>query len=289
MNSHPLPRVGTVFFDTIDLTALQRAIEPLLIDTWSFFSEDSVEIPTEPVTAIATADENGNISFRPPARLDPHEVRFYGGLQTASEKFEPTSASVQGFRGLIESANSLQWRHLRFHIVHCKVTRFSGTALAGAYKGEHFNFKANADEGSCELGCRLKTDEISVEFLDRLIKETGLSFKPQKHSRDIPEWLETELLCESMHLCNKCRSEGVIIHHIKAVEDGGETKKENLIVLCLACHRQAHTKSQLTKNLKPEHLFFYKKHHQQWAAQQGISMPVGHILVATTDGIPADS
>ena len=50
---------------------------------------------------------------------------------------------------------------------------------------------------------------------------------------------------------------GVIIHHL----DGNANNNiyDNLAVLCLSCHDQAHTSRKLTRNLRPEHISDFKE------------------------------
>ena len=132
------------------------------------------------------------------------------------------------------------------------------------------------------MQCRLREKSLTDGFIARLVEELKLSTKPKKFSRDVPEWLETKLLCDSIHLCNVCHQEGVIIHHIKFVEEGGKTEEDNLIVLCLTHQRQAHSKSQLTRNLKPQHLREYKRRHLEWVAQQDFNLPSGYAPLPKT-------
>ena len=76
----------------------------------------------------------------------------------------------------------------------------------------------------------------------------------------IPSDLEAKLLVESRNTCNLCwRSREVQIHHIFAVELGGDNSEENLIVVCLNCHSEAHTKKEMARNLKPQTLRLYKE------------------------------
>ena len=138
-------------------------------------------------------------------------------------------------------------------------------------------------EGTCEIQCRLRERRLTEELIARLIERLSLSAKPKKHSRDVPEWLERKLLCDSIHLCNVCRQDDVIIHHIVAVEDGGRTAEDNLIVLCLKHHGKCHSSAQFTRNIKPEDLREYKRRHLAWVAQQGRTAPLGRITELDND------
>ena len=70
------------------------------------------------------------------------------------------------------------------------------------------------------------------------------------------------------------------IHHIKAVEEGGLTVEENLIVLCLKHHRMAHTKSDLSKKMTESHLREYKRRHLEWVASRARMISVRRMTPA---------
>ena len=72
------------------------------------------------------------------------------------------------------------------------------------------------------------------EHFDDAIREYRTS------ERYIPTPLE-ELLYElAGHRCTICQAPLLEIHHIKPLEQGGETTYENLIVLCPNCHTRVH-------------------------------------------------
>lgn len=76
----------------------------------------------------------------------------------------------------------------------------------------------------------------------------------------IPPELEAKLLVESRNTCNLCwKSREVQIHHIDPVEEGGDNSEENLIVVCLNCHSEAHTAKHMARNLKSQTLRLYKE------------------------------
>lgn len=78
--------------------------------------------------------------------------------------------------------------------------------------------------------------------------------------KPIPADLEAKLLVESRDTCNICwKNREVQIHHIIPVELGGDNADENLIVVCLNCHSEVHTKRELARNLKPQTLRLYKE------------------------------
>ncbi|WP_066044497.1 HNH endonuclease signature motif containing protein [Bathymodiolus septemdierum thioautotrophic gill symbiont] len=63
----------------------------------------------------------------------------------------------------------------------------------------------------------------------------------------IPKAIENRLLYESAYACVVCQSDGCHIHHID--QDHSNNKENNLVVLCIKHHDEAHTKRQLSKNL----------------------------------------
>lgn len=79
----------------------------------------------------------------------------------------------------------------------------------------------------------------------------------------IPEKLKHDLFYRSARTCAVCRVPGgVQIHHID--ENSSNNNEDNLVVLCLRCHDEAHTKRSLTQNLTSEDLLHAKK---KWEAE----------------------
>ena len=72
-----------------------------------------------------------------------------------------------------------------------------------------------------------------------------------------------KLLFESRYTCCACRdrSRGIIVHHIHKYSESRSHAEDNLVVLCLNCHGEAHTKRELQLNLTPERL---REHKKQW-------------------------
>ena len=68
----------------------------------------------------------------------------------------------------------------------------------------------------------------------------------------IPKAIERRLLYESAYACVICQSSGCHIHHID--QNHSNNKEENLVVLCVKHHDEAHTKRQLSKNLDSQAL-----------------------------------
>jgi hypothetical protein len=191
-------------------------------------------------------------------------------VSTSAETIEFAWAEVDAF---IAQLRSGEWESAHVKLQRAKVTPNVGFVVPNA-SDEGLALFIHKEEGSLQLQCRFRDVQISREFAERLHGSLRLSPKPIKFSRDIPQRLETQLLCDSMHMCNVCRDEGVIIHHIKPVEDGGKTIETNLIVLCLKHHRQAHSRSELSKNLTATHLFEYKRRHRLWVEARGSAIPV---------------
>lgn len=59
-------------------------------------------------------------------------------------------------------------------------------------------------------------------------------------ARYVPTALEQLLFELAGHRCTICKAPWMEIHHIHEHEKGGETKYENLIVLCPNCHTRVH-------------------------------------------------
>lgn len=72
--------------------------------------------------------------------------------------------------------------------------------------------------------------------------------------------LEAKLLVASRHTCCICwKSKEVQIHHIVPKELGGDDSEDNLIVICLNCHSEAHTRKDMARNLSPLTLKLYRE------------------------------
>ncbi|MBN3526424.1 HNH endonuclease [Paenibacillus apiarius] len=72
----------------------------------------------------------------------------------------------------------------------------------------------------------------------------------------IPENTTRKILFESKYTCCICRdnSRSIIIHHIVPWEISRSHSEENLVVLCLEHHGEAHSKHELSINLSPERI-----------------------------------
>ena len=97
----------------------------------------------------------------------------------------------------------------------------------------------------------LRTLNIPEELLQSLLQES----RPP-----IPPATLNKVLYESRMTCCVCRdrSQGIIVHHICEFSNSRSHAEENLVVLCLNHHGEAHTKRELQLNLTPERLREFK-------------------------------
>ena len=77
----------------------------------------------------------------------------------------------------------------------------------------------------------------------------------------VPKRLQQKLLYDSQYVCAVCQSDGCHIHHID--QDHSNNAEDNLIVLCVSHHNEAHTKRDHSKNLDSSALRDAK---QKWNA-----------------------
>ncbi|GHT12540.1 hypothetical protein AGMMS4956_07320 [Bacteroidia bacterium] len=77
----------------------------------------------------------------------------------------------------------------------------------------------------------------------------------------IPEETVNKLLYESKRTCCICRdnSKSIIIHHIEEWYISHNHNEENLVILCLQHHDEAHTKRKLSLNLSKDNILASKK------------------------------
>jgi hypothetical protein len=77
----------------------------------------------------------------------------------------------------------------------------------------------------------------------------------------IPSETMNKLLFESGWACCVCgkTSGGIIVHHIEKYSESHSHDEDNLVVLCLNHHGEAHTKRELSINLTPDRLRAFKK------------------------------
>ena len=121
----------------------------------------------------------------------------------------------------------------------------SETANRLASAGYSLNSLKSLDKNS------LQALNISEELIQALLQEP----RPP-----IPTEILNKVLYESRMTCCVCRdrSQGIIVHHIHEFSDSRNHGEENLVVLCLNHHGEAHTRRELQLNLTPERLREFK-------------------------------
>ncbi len=72
----------------------------------------------------------------------------------------------------------------------------------------------------------------------------------------IPDNITDNLLYKSRRTCCICRdsNRSIIIHHIKEWSESKSNEENNLVVLCLHHHDEAHTRKELSQNLTAERI-----------------------------------
>jgi hypothetical protein len=243
MKRIPLSGKAIMYFERLDVDALEREIQRV------------IETPVE------------HFSLTKDAQGGSHILRRFH-VVTEEEVIEFDRAEAPDFFARLRTND---WSHALIKVGHGYITANLGFVLPPTDVDEYVNIFIDNNDGSLEIACRLQNVRLNQQFFGGLVASLKLSEKPIKHSRRIPQELETRLLCDAMHVCSVCKEEGVQIHHIKPVEEGGLTVEENLIVVCLKHHRMAHTKSDLSKKLTEAHLREYKRRHLEWVASRGVS------------------
>lgn len=116
------------------------------------------------------------------------------------------------------------------------------------------NLKHYDKERLIELG-------ISDLIADSILKEN----RPP-----IPSTTVTKLLYESKRTCCICRdsSRSIIIHHIKEWSKSKDHSEDNLVVLCLIHHDEAHSKKELSLNLSEKQIKASKKKWIEFSKKQ---------------------
>lgn len=105
---------------------------------------------------------------------------------------------------------------------------------------------------------RLK-DLVKLEISEELAKQLLKDSRPPISTQAV-----NQLLYESRDVCCVCRSTNkpIIIHHID--ENRSNNSPENLAVLCLNHHGDAHTKKGLSRNLTPD---IIKELKEKWVQE----------------------
>ncbi|MEG4110032.1 HNH endonuclease signature motif containing protein [Microcoleus sp. S13_C5] len=108
----------------------------------------------------------------------------------------------------------------------------------------------------------LRSLNIPEELIDKLLREK----RPP-----IPSETLNKVLYESGMTCCICgdKNQGIIVHHIEEYSVSRNHAEDNLVVLCLNHHGEAHTKRELQQNLTPERLRDFKQRWLDWLKQPG--------------------
>ena len=105
------------------------------------------------------------------------------------------------------------------------------------------------------------------------IREELIDIILRKKRPPIPPETLKKVLYESGMTCCMCRyknqGQGVIVHHIEEYSVSRNHAEDNLVVLCLNHHGEAHTKRELQQNLTPERLRDFKQRWLDWLNQPG--------------------
>lgn len=129
-----------------------------------------------------------------------------------------------------------------------------------------------------ETANRLVKDGYKLSDLTTLDEKTLISLNISEELIDIirkgkrppiPSETMNKLLFESGWACCVCgkTSGGIIVHHIEKYSESHSHDEDNLVVLCLNHHGEAHTKRELGINLTPDRLRASKKLRLEWVKQ----------------------
>ena len=109
----------------------------------------------------------------------------------------------------------------------------------------------------------------TIPQIKRLSKDQQLRFgitpelkEKLDRRKPIPEKIVSQLLYESKRtccICNGTHSNEIVIHHITSWGETKDNSENNLVVLCLHCHGEAHTVRGLSRNLTKDQILHAKK------------------------------
>lgn len=122
------------------------------------------------------------------------------------------------------------------------------------------------DSQTIEKICDAKLSLTKLKLLsDQELLSLGINSEQIKYLRSeprppIPEKIVIQLLHDSKRTCCICRdsSKPIIIHHIKEWSLSRDHSEQNLVILCLEHHDQAHTKKGLSIALTAKQLIGHK-------------------------------
>jgi hypothetical protein len=113
------------------------------------------------------------------------------------------------------------------------------------------------------IGHNLTTlKQLSVEDLRKLnLRDTFIETIQKENRPPIPPETVITLLYKSKRTCCICRdnSRSIIIHHIEEWHISKDHSENNLVVLCLQHHDEAHTQKDLSQNLSKSQLLAFKE------------------------------
>jgi hypothetical protein len=141
-----------------------------------------------------------------------------------------------------------------------------GFDLETAHRLEKAGYTVNSLKSLDEH--KLRKLKIPEELIQAILRES----RPP-----IPSETLNKVLYESRMTCCVCRdrSQGIIVHHIHEFSDSRSHAEDNLVVLCLNHHGEAHTKRELQLNLTPERLREFKarwlKDVKQYDSRESLS------------------
>jgi hypothetical protein len=106
------------------------------------------------------------------------------------------------------------------------------------------------------------SEKLKLIGIDK--KDIELIYSKSRPS--IPDEILDNLLYKSRRTCCICREKekSIIIHHLIEWHESRSHSEDNLVVLCLYHHDEAHTKKELSLNLTPERI---KNAKIKWEAE----------------------
>jgi hypothetical protein len=120
----------------------------------------------------------------------------------------------------------------------------------------------------------------STELKELSLTEEQIQIILKEPRPPIPNETLIQVLFDSRWCCCVCRNQerGVIIHHIVEYSQSRSHDEENLVVLCLHHHGEAHTRRELQLNLTPEKLKEFKKRWIEQVKELDLKKVLGQTL-----------
>lgn len=128
--------------------------------------------------------------------------------------------------------------------------------MARGFDSETANRLDSARHTINSLKLRSADELAALNISEKLIRTISVESRPP-----IPSEILNKVLYQSRMTCCVCRdkSQGIIVHHIHEYSDSRSHAEDNLVVLCLNHHGEAHTKRALQLNLTAARLRALKK------------------------------